>query len=105
VPVDEIAYLKAELKYLTLRTPDASHIVEDSLTQLQREFGARFARIHRNCLVARDWVTGFERDAEGGWKVVLRDIEERLPVSRRHHALVRGWGAGSEKNIAPGERD
>jgi two-component system response regulator AlgR len=91
VPVEEVVYLKAELKYLTLRTPEASHIVEDSLTQLEQEFGARFVRVHRNCLVARDRVTGFERDTEGGWNVVLRDIEERLPVSRRHQALVRGW--------------
>lgn len=104
VPVGEVAYLKAELKYLTLRVRTGSHIVEGALTQIEQEFGTRFARIHRNCLVARDWVTGFERDGEGGWNVVLRDIEERLPVSRRQHAVVKAWGSCSPVPEGPGSR-
>ncbi|TMG92650.1 MAG: response regulator transcription factor, partial [Betaproteobacteria bacterium] len=61
VPIDEIVYLKAELKYITIRTADREFLLEESLTRLEEEFGPRFVRVHRNCLVAREAIRGFER--------------------------------------------
>jgi two-component system response regulator AlgR len=60
---------------------------------LEREFAATFVRIHRNCLVARSAIRGFERgagpDDEPHWLVVLDGLEERLPVSRRQWPALR----------------
>ena len=93
VPVRDIVYLRAELKYVTLRTRAGEHLIEESLVALEREFAERLVRVHRNCLVARSAVRGFERSAEGGeeprWNVVLEGVPERLPVSRRQWAEVR----------------
>jgi two-component system response regulator AlgR len=93
VPVREVVYLRAELKYVTLRTRAGEHLIEESLVALEREFAERFVRVHRNCLVARAAVRGFERAAEDGdephWNVVLEGVPERLPVSRRQWAEVR----------------
>jgi two-component system response regulator AlgR len=93
IPVRDIVYLKAELKYVTVRTREREFLVDESLTRLEEEFGGRFLRIHRNCLVAREHVTGFERVAEEGgeghWVVVLAGVEEKLPVSRRQQHVVR----------------
>ena len=93
VPVREIVFLRAELKYVTLRTRGAEHLIEESLVALESEFAERFVRVHRNCLVARAAVRGFERTAGGEeephWDVVLEGIAERLPVSRRQWAAVR----------------
>ena len=93
VPVSEVIYLRAELKYVTLRTRDREHLVEETLTQIEQEFGSVFVRIHRNCLVARRLIRGFERGAEtegdAGWSVVLEGLDERLPVSRRQWAQVK----------------
>ena len=93
VPVSEVIYLRAELKYVTLHTHAREYLVEESLTQIEQEFGAVFVRIHRNCLVARRWIRGFERgaetDGELGWSVILEGLEERLPVSRRQWPQVK----------------
>jgi two-component system response regulator AlgR len=97
VPLDQVVYLKAELKYITVRTKEREYLIEESLTALEEEFADRFVRIHRNALVARPSIAGFERvqpqgDAEGGdpyWQVVLRDVTERLPVSRRQWSIVK----------------
>jgi two-component system response regulator AlgR len=93
VPVSEVIYLRAELKYVTLRTLGREHLVEEALTQVEHEFGSVFVRIHRNCLVARRLIRGFERGAEtegdAGWSVVLEGLDERLPVSRRQWAQVK----------------
>ncbi len=93
VPVSEVIYLRAELKYVTLRNHAREHLIEESLTQLEQEFAGVFVRIHRNCLVARRLIRGFERGAETegevGWSVILEGCEERIPVSRRQWAQVK----------------
>ncbi len=97
VPVEQVIYLKAELKYVTLRTRQREFLIEDSLSSLESEFGGHFVRVHRNALVARPAIAGFERVApssaidpgEPHWQVVLRDVPERLPVSRRQWSSLR----------------
>jgi two-component system response regulator AlgR len=39
VPIDDVIYLKAELKYITIRTHDREFLLEESLTRLETEFG------------------------------------------------------------------
>ena len=93
VRVSDVIYLRAELKYVTVRTRTGEHLIEESLTQLEQEFSGVFVRIHRNCLVARRWIRGVERGAESeseaGWSVVLEGLDERLAVSRRQWAQVK----------------
>ena len=101
VPVSDILYLKAELKYVTARTRSREHLLDESLTHLEQEFASRFVRVHRNCLVAREAIAGFEKsteeDGEAHWSVLLAGLEERLPVSRRQWPMVKAAFAGEGK--------
>ena len=92
VAVAEILYLRAELKYVTVRTVEREYLVEESLTHLEEEFAEAFVRVHRNCLVARHAIAGFARNAEeseSGWAVVIKGTGEKLPVSRRQQHVVK----------------
>lgn len=103
VPVDEVLYLKAELKYVTLRTAVHTHVLDESLSELEARLGGRFLRVHRNALVARHAVRALERrapmaerqpgdaddDAAEGWAVCIAPVDEWLAVSRRQVAAVR----------------
>ena len=93
VPVRDILFLRAEQKYVTLRTRVREYLIEEPLVALEREFAERFVRIHRNCLVARAAIRSFERapgeEDEAHWLVVLDGIDERLPVSRRQWPMLR----------------
>jgi two-component system response regulator AlgR len=95
IPVEDVIYLKAELKYVTVRTPEREYLIEDALGRLEQEYSQRFVRVHRNCLVARECIRGFERktgDGEAQWQVVLEGCEERIAVSRRQQHIVREFG-------------
>jgi two-component system, LytTR family, response regulator AlgR len=95
IPVEDILYLRAELKYVTVRTAEREYLIEESLTALEKEFAARFVRIHRNCLVAKTAIAGFEKGGEeggSGWLMKLNGLEERLPVSRRQMSVVKEVG-------------
>ncbi len=105
VPVEDILYLKAELKYVTVRTAQKEYLLEESLTRLEDEFAGMFTRLHRNTLVTTSAVTGFEKVADGGeddgdggsnaggmhWVAVIRGIPEKLPVSRRQQHVVKDF--------------
>jgi two-component system response regulator AlgR len=50
VPVGDVLYMKAELKYVTLRTAEHTHVLDESLAELESRLGDRFLRVHRNAL-------------------------------------------------------
>jgi len=98
VPVADVLYFKAELKYVTLRTAAHTYVLDESLSELEQRLGARFLRVHRNALVARQAVRALERrvmagegDEDGGesWAVCMAPVDEWLAVSRRQVAAVR----------------
>lgn len=94
VPVSEALYFKAELKYVTLRTAAHSHVLDESLSELEQRLGPGFVRVHRNALVARRAMRALERrpDAEEGgegWAVQVSPTGEWLAVSRRQVPTVR----------------
>ena len=93
VPLPEVLYFKAELKYVTVRTAARSYILDASLAELEERHRAQFLRVHRNALVARRAVRALEKHydpEEGeGWAVRLNGIDELLAVSRRQLSAVR----------------
>lgn len=99
VPLSSVLFFKAELKYITVRTPARSYILDGSLNDLEERYAPQFIRIHRNALVARRAARALERhyDAEEGegWALRLDGVDERLLVSRRQVSAVREMLAGS----------
>ncbi len=92
VPIEDIIYLRAELKYITVRTKEHEYLLEESLTNLETEFGELFLRLHRNCLVAKQYITGYEKIADEKndlqWHALLKDVPETIAISRRQQHLV-----------------
>jgi len=101
VSVRDVIFLKAELKYVTLRTRDREYLIEDPLVSIEEELSHVFVRVHRNALVARAAILGVERGSQtveqngGGervqesWEVILKDTQERLPISRRQWPAIK----------------
>jgi two-component system response regulator AlgR len=89
IPVNQIRYFQADQKYVTVCTPDTQVLVEETLKSLEQEFAGQFIRIHRNALVAMEYLTGLEKDAEGHYRVCLEGVDAQLEISRRHLAVVR----------------
>ncbi|MDR2991628.1 MAG: LytTR family DNA-binding domain-containing protein [Burkholderiaceae bacterium] len=93
VPLADVLYLKAELKYVTVGTAQRQYLFDGSLNQLEEKYLGRFIRIHRNALVARHAVRELVRHndaAEGeGWAVRLAGIGQPFTVSRRQMGALR----------------
>jgi two-component system response regulator AlgR len=93
LPLAEVIYFKAELKYITVRTATRHLLLDGSLGELEEKFAARFLRIHRNALVAKHAARALQKHhdpEEGeGWALQLDGVEELLLVSRRQLSAVR----------------
>ena len=83
IPIAEVPYLQAEEKYVVVHHARGEDLIEEPLKALEEEFGDRFVRIHRNCLVARQELVELRRGADGHVQAVLRSGGVPLEVSRR----------------------
>jgi len=89
IPIDDVRYFLADQKYVTVRHGKGEVLVDETLKDLENEFGARFIRIHRNALLALEFLDGLELVSPGQYQVRMKGIEERLVVSRRHLPELR----------------
>lgn len=91
IPINEIIYFQAEQKYVTVKYLNGETIIEDTLKELQSEFEEYFIRIHRNALVAKQFITGIHRDNQGHAMVMLNanTKDYKLEISRRHLSGVK----------------
>ena len=106
VPLSDVLYLKAELKYVTVRTAKRSYVLDGSLNEIEVLHAERFMRIHRNALIARWAVRALVRHhdpEEGeGWALQLNGLDEVLMVSRRQVTAVRDAIAGCVTRVQRG---
>lgn len=96
VPVSEVLYFRAELKYVTVRTAEKHYLLDTSLNQLEQTYPEDFVRVHRNALVARHAIAGYQKQRQPDgeetgeqWVVLIKGVPETLVVSRRHHHVIR----------------
>src|SRR5690606_13004145 len=89
ISVDDIRYVMADQKYVTVRHGDGEVLIDETLKELEDEFPDQFVRIHRNALISLRFLEGMEMSTAGHYQVRLRGVEDRLTVSRRHVAGLR----------------
>ena len=89
IPIEDVHYLQAEEKYVVVHHARGEDLIEESLKSLEEEFGERFVRIHRNCLVARHEIVELKRAPDGHVQAVLRHGQAPLEVSRRCVSALR----------------
>jgi two-component system response regulator AlgR len=97
IPLQDILFLRAEQKYITVKTAAHEYLLEESLTALEHEFSDSFTRVHRSVLVANQHINGFERvkpqEGESYWAVILKGTDERIAVSRRLQHIVKEFSS------------
>ncbi len=93
IPIDSIRYFQADQKYVNVGffadNTAQELLIEDSLKSLEQTLSPLFIRIHRNALIAEEYINGLEKDRQGAHWLSLQNMEYKLEVSRRHLAQLR----------------
>ena len=93
LPLAEVLYLKAEQKYVTLRTATRSHLLDDSLTELEKRLGRGFIRIHRTHLVNKNFIHQYIKDGSGKVKLYNGEL---IDISKRKKSyFLQCWYAAA----------
>jgi DNA-binding LytR/AlgR family response regulator len=88
IPVEQVAYLRADGKYTTVVWDDGEALIRKSIRELADELDPeRFVQIHRSAIVNLHYVREVVRGVNETADVHLRGHAEVLPVSRSylHH--------------------
>jgi len=89
VPVEDVRCFQADHKYVTAFHINGELLIDDTLKDLEEEYGDRFVRAHRNSLVSLHHVLGMEKAPAGQFAVKMEGIVLKPIVSRRHVADLR----------------
>ncbi len=90
IPIEDVRYFLADQKYVTVRHSNGEVLIDETLKELENEFAGMFIRIHRNALISLSYLEGLELAAPGQYQARLKGVDERLTISRRHLAEVKG---------------
>ena len=93
VPIEQVLFFRAELKYITVRTATRSYILDGALNDLEEKYGNQFIRIHRNALVTRRLVRALEPTglecltlyafSSENWKRPDEEVDDLMNLMRR----------------------
>ena len=89
IALSDIYYFYAEQKYVQMRHKNGTVLIDETLKDLEKEFGDLFFRIHRNALVNLNYLEMLEVVDQDHYQVRFKGIDEKLAVSRRHLPTLR----------------
>lgn len=89
IPLEQVRFFVADQKYVTVYHTLGQTLIDDTLKELEQEFGERFLRVHRNALVSVPHLVGMEKAPEGHYEVCLQGMHVRPVISRRHVSRLR----------------
>jgi DNA-binding LytR/AlgR family response regulator len=91
IPVDEVTYLQAQDKYVSIYTADGEDLIRISLKELADQLDpAVFVQVHRSTIVNMHAVVTADRDFTGRVMLTLKGVKEKVQVSRQNaHLFAR----------------
>ncbi|MGO1250140.1 LytR/AlgR family response regulator transcription factor [Psychrobacter sp.] len=89
VKLTDIYYFTADQKYVKVRHKDGIILIDETLKELEQEFGDRLFRVHRNAIINLSFLDYLEVLEAGQYQVRFKGIDETLAVSRRHLPMLR----------------
>ena len=83
VPIQDVVYFKADLKYIDVVTQNKTYLLRQSLSDLESQLDPDvFWRINRGCIVRVDQIAKAKRDFRGRYDITLYDQDQTLRASQ-----------------------
>ncbi|WP_182405869.1 LytTR family DNA-binding domain-containing protein [Psychrobacter sp. GP33] len=89
IKLTDIYYCTADQKYVKVRHKNGVVLIDDTLKDLEQEFGDQLFRVHRNAIINLSYLDFLETVDSGQYQVRFKGLDETLAVSRRHLPSLR----------------
>ncbi|CDO34566.1 LytTR family DNA-binding domain-containing protein [Novosphingobium sp. KN65.2] len=89
IPASDVQRIDAERDYVRLHVPGQSYLLLQTITSLEQKLDPEhFIRIHRSCILRRDFVMGLKHEGLGVWSAETGD-GETLRIGRTYLPAVK----------------
>jgi two-component system LytT family response regulator len=92
VKLEDITYLEADEKYVTLYTDRGNHIVGQSLNQLEKSLPDYFLRVHRGVIVNTNYVKEIQKYFNSRYIIKLQNKGlSAITTGRSYSSQIKTW--------------
>jgi two-component system LytT family response regulator len=85
---DDIYWIEAEGDYVSVHTPQKSHLVRETMKNMEARLHAQgFQRVHRSCIVNLNYVRELISLDSGDYQIILRD-NSCVKLSRNYRDIL-----------------
>lgn len=89
IPAVDVQRIDAERDYVRLHVPGQSYLLLQTITSLEQKLDpGKFIRIHRSCILRRDFVAGLRHEGLGVWSAETGDGDS-LRIGRSYLPAVK----------------
>lgn len=92
VKLEEVTHFEADEKYVSVYTDKESHLIEQSLSQLELKLPDYFMRVHRSIIINRNYVTEVQKYFNSRFVIRLNNNKKTSVISgRSYNASIKNW--------------
>lgn len=92
VKLEEVTHFEADEKYVSVHTDKESHLVEQSLSQLELKLPDYFMRVHRSIIINRNYVYEVQKYFNSRFAIRLNNHKKTSVISgRSYNESIKNW--------------
>ncbi|GEL10586.1 DNA-binding response regulator [Flavobacterium glycines] len=92
IKLDEITHFEADEKYVTVYTNKESHLIEQSLSQLEMRLPENFLRVHRSVIVNMNQVMEVQKYFNSRFVITLNNNRKtNITSGRSYNEAIKKW--------------
>ena len=92
VKLEEVTHFEADEKYVSVYTDKESHLIEQSLSQLELKLPENFMRVHRSIIINRNYVIEVQKYFNSRFAIRLNNHKKTNVISgRSYNESIKNW--------------
>jgi two-component system LytT family response regulator len=92
IKLEEVTHFEADEKYVTLYTEKESHLIEQSLSQLELKLPDDFMRVHRSVIINKNYVLQVQKYFNSRFVITLNNQKKTAITSgRSYNTIIKNW--------------
>lgn len=92
VKLEEVTHFEADEKYVSVYTDKESHLIEQSLSQLELKLPDYFMRVHRSIIINRNYVAAVQKYFNSRFAISLNNHKKTSVISgRSYNESIKNW--------------
>lgn len=88
----DISVFRADERYITVISKEETHLIEDTLSSLEKKLPNNFLRIHRSTIINKDFVKDIQKYFNSRFIITLKNSKlSNVTSGRSYNEVIKNW--------------